>query len=45
MNQTRTQNSGSKSALEITQENRPFKVGILGCGQIGTMVLTKFLEA
>jgi NADP oxidoreductase coenzyme F420-dependent len=45
LNQTRPQDSGSKSALELSQENRPFKVGILGCGQIGTMILTKFLEA
>ena len=25
-------------------EQQPFKVGIIGCGQLGTMILTKLIE-
>ena len=40
-------NSVSKlmnSSVELMGEMAPFKVGIIGCGHLGTMVLTKMLE-
>ena len=32
------------NSVELMGEMAPFKVGIIGCGHLGTMVLTKMLE-
>lgn len=36
-----TINIGATADLEY---KHPFKVGIIGCGQVGTMILTKLIE-
>ena len=39
LNKTSVQNS-----VDIMNELPPFKIGIIGCGHLGTMILTKLLE-
>jgi len=33
-----------QNSVELLNEMPPFKIGILGCGHLGTMILTKLLE-
>ena len=33
-----------QSSVELLNEMQPFKIGIIGCGHLGTMILTKLLE-
>ena len=32
------------NSVELLNEMPPFKIGIIGCGHLGTMILTKLLE-
>jgi len=33
-----------QNSVELLSEMPPFKIGIIGCGHLGTMILTKLLE-
>ena len=33
-----------RDSVQLMGEMAPFKVGIIGCGHLGTMILTKLLE-
>ena len=33
-----------QNSVELLNELPPFKIGIIGCGHLGTMILTKLLE-
>lgn len=33
-----------QNSQELLNEMPPFKIGIIGCGHLGTMILTKLLE-
>lgn len=37
-------NSQKGNSVKLMGEMAPFKVGIIGCGHLGTMILTKMLE-
>jgi pyrroline-5-carboxylate reductase len=37
--------AGDYNTVSVQEELKAYKVGIIGCGQIGTMILTKLLEA
>ena len=44
--QSAIKNSSSQvqNSVDIMNELPPFKIGIIGCGHLGTMILTKLLE-
>lgn len=44
--QSAMKNSSSvvQNSVDIMNELPPFKIGIIGCGHLGTMILTKLLE-
>ena len=46
LEQARVKQSGSVSMRDLhpDKELPTFKVGIIGCGQVGTVLLTKLLE-
>lgn len=33
-----------QNSVDLLNEMPPFKIGIIGCGHLGTMILTKLLE-
>ena len=33
-----------QNSVELLNDMPPFKIGIIGCGHLGTMILTKLLE-
>ena len=33
-----------RDSVQLMGEMAPFKIGIIGCGHLGTMILTKLLE-
>jgi hypothetical protein len=35
---------GMSNSVDFLNDMPPFKIGIIGCGHLGTMILTKLLE-
>jgi len=42
--QKKSQSNMMQDSAELLNEMPPFKIGIIGCGHLGTMILTKLLE-